>query len=110
MKTVIELRQIEKPLTGKRAEFEVDGLKNIDVAEIYANLLASKHSASEGVPYYVHSVVMNSNNFVFNPTPDYWDLDRVRHGKTTVTELYPEIHPTSANEMSEGFRKKSVTF
>lgn len=103
MKTLIEIRQIEKPLTGNRFEFVVDGLKNIEVAEIYANLMAARQSALDGDAYYVHSIVMNTENCVFNPTPDYWDFCKL---PVEITHL----GPATVTDVSGFHRKKSVTF
>lgn len=106
MKTVIEIRLIDKPMTGRRVDFEVEGLKNIEVAEIYGNFLAAKQSALDGEAYYVSSVMMDSNNFIMNPSPSYWDLDRVSHNHIKMTRL----SPVTPIQMAPELRKKSQTF
>lgn len=102
--TLIQIRSIAEPITGARYEFEVDNLPNIKVAEIWANFLAAEQSAHDRVPYYVSSVVLDSNNFVMNPNPEYW-ANQFNVGVERSTKLSGEMLPSEMITC----RRKSVS-
>ena len=103
--TVIQIRSIAEPVTGKRHEFEVESesIPSIQAAEIWANILAAEQSANDGCPYYVSSVIVDSNNFVMNPSPEYW-YNLFKFGVEKTVEIGGE---TPSSEIT--CRKKSMS-
>lgn len=51
---------------------ELDGLQSLEHANNAAQVLACRYSASYGRAVHVESVIVDKDNFIFNPNADYW--------------------------------------